>query len=76
MQRVSRKRRRPENDDVDTVTEFSYLGDRINSGNGCEAAVASRTRIGWAEFSECQDLLCGNKFPMRIKRIVCKSCVR
>ena len=21
--------------DVDTVTEFSYLGDRINSGGGC-----------------------------------------
>ena len=32
-------------DDMETVTEFSYLGDRINSGGGCVAAVTSRTRL-------------------------------
>ena len=32
-------------DDEKTVKEFSYLGERINSGDGCEAAVTSRTRI-------------------------------
>ena len=31
-------------DDVETVTNYSYLGDRITSC-GCEAAVISRTRI-------------------------------
>ena len=30
-------------DDVETVTEFSYLGDRINSGGGCVVAVTFRT---------------------------------
>ena len=40
-------------DYVETVTEFSYLGDRINSGGGCEVAVTSRTRIGWVKFREC-----------------------
>ena len=30
-------------DDVETVTEFSYLGDRIKSGGGFVAAVTSRT---------------------------------
>ena len=34
-------------DDVEIVTEFSYLGDRINSG---VSAVTSRTRIRWAKF--------------------------
>ena len=29
-------------DNVETVTDFSYLGDRINSGGGCEAPVISR----------------------------------
>ena len=63
-------------DDVETVTEFSYLGDRINSGGGCVAAVTSRTRLGWAIFRECQYLLCGKKFPLKIIGIVYKSCVR
>ena len=44
-------------DDVETVTEFSYVGDRINSGGGCEAVVTSRTRTGWAKFREFHDLL-------------------
>ena len=39
-------------DGVETVTEFSYLGDRINSGGGCEEAVKTRTRIGWVKFRE------------------------
>ena len=45
-------------DDVETVTEFSYLGDRINSGDVCESAVTSRTRLGRAKYRECQDSLC------------------
>ena len=44
-------------EDVETVTDFSYLGDRINSGGGCEAAVTSRTRFGWVNFTDFQDLL-------------------
>ena len=67
-------------DDVETVTELSYLGDRINSGGGCVAAVTSRTRIGWAKFRDGQDFaeirrLCRKKFPLKIKGIVYKSCV-
>ena len=54
-------------DDVETVTEFSYLGDIIYSGGGRVAAVTSRTRLGLANFRECQDLLCGNKLPLKIK---------
>ena len=35
------------NGDVETVTECSYLGDRINCGGGCVANVTSRTRLAW-----------------------------
>ena len=63
-------------DDVETVTDFSYLGDRIYSGGGCEVAVTSRTRIGWAKFSVCHDLLCRKKFTLKINGIVSKSSVR
>ena len=31
---------------METVTEFSYLGDRINSVGRCVAAVTSRSRLG------------------------------
>ena len=48
--------------DVETVTDFLYLGDRINSGGGCEAAVTSRTRLEWVIFRDCQDLLCRKHF--------------
>ena len=63
-------------DDVETETEFSYLGDRINLGGGCVAAVTSRTRLGWVNLRECQDFICGRKFPLKIKWIVYKSSVR
>ena len=36
--------------DVEKVTDLSYLGDGINSGGGCEAAVTSITRTGWVTF--------------------------
>ena len=47
-------------DDVKTVTEFTYLGDRINSGGGCVVAVTSRTRLGWVKSREYQDILYKN----------------
>ena len=31
-------------DDVETVRQFTYLGDRMSAGGGCEAAVTARTR--------------------------------
>ena len=31
---------------VETVSKFVYLGDRLNTNGGCEAAVTAKTRIG------------------------------
>ena len=33
-------------DEVETVSEFTYLGDRVSAVKGCEAAVTARTRCG------------------------------
>ena len=30
-------------DEVETVLEFTYLGDRVSAGGGCEAVVTART---------------------------------
>ena len=39
-------------------------------------AVTSGTRLGWVKFRECQDLHNIKKFPLKIKGIEYKSCVR
>ena len=50
-------------DNEETVTDSSYLGDRINSEGGGEAVVTSRTRLGWAT---CRDLISVKKIPLKI----------
>ena len=50
---------------METVQEFTYLGDRVSAGGGCEAAVTARTRCGWAKFRE---LLHGRRFPPKPER--------
>lgn len=63
-------------DEVETVNGFCYLGDRLNAGGGCEAAVTARVRIGWMRFRECGELLLGNRFPLKMKGKVYRCCVR
>ena len=53
-------------DDVETVREVTYLGDRVSAGGGCEAAVTAKTRYGLVTFRECGKLLYGRRFPLRL----------
>ena len=46
--------------------EFTYLGDWVNTGGGCEASVNARTRCRWVKFRECSDLLCGRRFSLKL----------
>ena len=39
--------------EVETVTEFTYHGDRVSAGGGCEAAVTARRWHGWVKFNAC-----------------------
>ncbi|XP_006813953.1 uncharacterized protein LOC102807557, partial [Saccoglossus kowalevskii] len=63
-------------DEVETVKEFTYLGDKVSVGGGCEVAVTARARFAWVKFRECGELLYGKRFPLEMKGIVYKSCVR
>ena len=54
-------------DEVETVREFTYLGDRVSAGGGCEAAVSARIRCGWVKLRECSELLHGRRFLLRSK---------
>ena len=40
-------------DQVEVVSEFTYLGDGMRAGGGCEAVVTVGTRCGWVGFKEC-----------------------
>ena len=42
---------------METVWKFTYLGDMVSAGEGCETAVTARTRCGWVNFRECGELL-------------------
>ena len=63
-------------DGVETVNEFCYLGDKLITSGGCEAAVTARMRIRWIKFRECSELLLGKRFSLKIKARVFQSCVR
>ena len=53
-------------DEVETVWEYTYLGDRVRTGGGCEDALTARTIFGWH----------GRRFALKLKGVVCRSCVR
>ena len=63
-------------EEVETVNRFCYLGDRLNAGGGCEAAVTVRVGIGLVKFREGGESLLGNRFPLRIIGKVYHCCVR
>ena len=59
-------------DEVETVSEFTYLGDRVSAGGGCESVVTVRTRYGWVKIRVSSELLHGMRFPLNLKRAVYK----
>ena len=61
--------------EVETEKEFTYLGDKVSAGGGCEAAATARTSCGWVKFLECSELLHG-RFPLKVKGAVYKKYVR
>ena len=46
-------------DEVETVREFTYLGDRVSVVGGSEAAVTDGVLCGWVMCRECGELLYG-----------------
>ena len=62
------------NEDVETVTYFSYLGERNYSGGGCESAVASRIGLGWLKLRDSHDVIFIKKIPLKIKGSAYKGC--
>ena len=51
---------------VETVWEFPYLYDSVGASEGCEAAVAVRTRRWWVKFRECGEMFSGVRYPLKL----------
>ena len=62
-------------DEVKTLQEFTYLGERVSACEGCEAAVTARTSCVWVWFRQCTELLNG-RFPLMVKGAVYRGYVR
>ena len=60
-------------DEVETVWEFTYLGDRVSTGGGYEAVVTARTRCGWVKCRECTELMYGRRYSLKLKGAVYMS---
>ena len=63
-------------DSVETLSKFTYLGDRLNATGECETAVTARSRIGWMKFRKWSKILKGRRFSLKMKVKIYKSCVR
>ena len=63
-------------DEVKTVRESTYLGNRVSEGGGCEAAVTARARCGWMKFMECGEFLHERRFHLKLNVAVYQSYVR
>ena len=53
--------------EVKTVKGFCYLGHRLYTSGGREAAVTAKTRVRWRKFRECEEILFGKRFSLQIK---------
>ena len=52
-------------DDVETVREYTCLGDKVRAGGRCKAAVIARTRFWWIRLRECGELLYYRRFFLK-----------
>ena len=62
-------------DEEVTVRVFIYLGDRLSTGEGYEAAVTAKTRCGCVKLRKCGYLLNGI-FPLMLKGTVYKGYIK
>ena len=63
-------------DGVETVSKFTYLGDRLNATDGFKTTVTAGSRIGRMKFSECSKIIKGRRFSLKMKGKIYKSCIR
>ena len=54
-------------DNIEIVDKFAYLGDVLSTEGGPQEAVRSRTRSGWMKFNEVSSVLCNKCMSVKIR---------
>ena len=49
---------------VEAVPEFCYLGDMLSAGGGCELAAVARCKSAWGKFRQLLSLLTNRNLPL------------
>ena len=61
---------------VEAVPEFCYLGDMLSAGGGCELAAFTRCKSAWGKFRQLLPLLTNRNLPLLTRGRVYSTCVR
>ena len=65
-----------QNDKLECVEKFCYLGDMIGSGGGSEEAARTRVRCAWAKFRELSPILTARGASLKLKGKIYRACVQ
>ena len=61
---------------LEAVPEFCYLGDMLSAGGGCELAAGTRCKCAWGKFRQLLPLLTERNVPLVTRGRVYSTCVR
>ena len=65
-----------EDESLEAVAEFCYLGDTLSAGGGCELAAITRCKAAWNKFRELTPILTNKNLPISTRGRVYSTCVR
>ena len=64
-----------ENDIIEKVDRYKYLGQTVMMENQTREEVMIRIKAGWSCFGRFKDILCDRKLPMSLRRRMFDQCV-
>ena len=64
-----------ENDVIEKVDRYKYLGQTVMMENQTREEVMIRIKAGWSCFGRLKDILCDRKLPMSLRRRMFDQCV-
>ena len=61
---------------LEVVASFCYLGDMLDAGGGCDAAIAARCCMAWGKFRKLLPVLTTRHLSPKIRGKIYSACVR